>query len=240
MSEEKTQDPFDDCDYYDASENPEQLTNGSPEEAIEDVLDGEFYPACDAEAEIRKYGEIEVVGYVRKAVDPKTAKLWAERFADLMNEWWPEEEYGNPEDDADGPGNAQFIEEVLPVIQAALDRTEVWQCESVAKRTYSVDDVLAMMREENPDWFEDQENADHPLYKVARWLDDWAYTDSHVRLDRQKLRELLAEDEATAGYLPTEDQCREFIVGEHDTGAPPAKLVADFPKTNAFLESCWE
>lgn len=84
----------------------------------------------------------------------------------------------------------------------------------------------------------DEDCRSHPLYVAASNLTSWAWCDSRVSLDRQKLRELLAEDEEGAGYLPDEQQCMEFICGADD-GEPPAKLVADFPKTHAYLEEVW-
>ena len=80
---------------------------------------------------------------------------------------------------------------------------------------------------------------EHPLHGAARALAEWAYCDSMLVHDQAKLRELLAEDEATAGYLPTDEQCEAFICGGDD-GAPPADLVRDFPKTHAWLEEQWQ
>jgi hypothetical protein len=59
-----------------------------------------------------------------------------------------------------------------------------------------------------------------------------------VRLDRSKLRRLLSLDSEQSGYLLDEEQCGEFICGD-DSGRPPAKLVADFPRTHAYLEAVW-
>lgn len=80
---------------------------------------------------------------------------------------------------------------------------------------------------------------EHPVYRAARVLAEWAVADSNIHIDQRALREHLADDSERAGYLPDDDQCAEFIMGGDD-GAPPPKLVADFPKTNAFLESYWE
>lgn len=76
-------------------------------------------------------------------------------------------------------------------------------------------------------------------YYVAARLAEWAYTDSGIVLDRLKLEALLKEESVAAGYLPSDDECMEFICGADD-GEPPAKLVRDFPKTNAYIEGYWE
>ncbi|HEX4334651.1 MAG TPA: hypothetical protein VH062_01990 [Polyangiaceae bacterium] len=79
---------------------------------------------------------------------------------------------------------------------------------------------------------------EHPVHRAARQLAEWAYCDSMIELNRSKLRELLSEDEQTSGYLPSDEQCMQFICGGDD-GAPPPDLVRDFPKTHAWLEEFW-
>lgn len=83
------------------------------------------------------------------------------------------------------------------------------------------------------------ETGEHPIAHVAIELQQWAYTDSLIVLDLVKLTALLIEDERQAGYLPSDKQCELLICGGDD-GAPPAQLVRDFPKTNAYLEKEWE
>lgn len=83
------------------------------------------------------------------------------------------------------------------------------------------------------------EDAAHPLYVAALRIAQWAYCDSMVKLDSRKLRERLSDDADVSGYLPDETQCMEFVCGD-DSGAPPAKLVADFPATHAYLEEFWQ
>jgi len=79
---------------------------------------------------------------------------------------------------------------------------------------------------------------EHPVHRAARFLAEWAWCDSRVELNRSRLREHLAADSTECGYLPTEQQCADFICGD-DSGRPPAKLVADFPRTHAYLEEIW-
>jgi hypothetical protein len=146
-------DPWDTADYYECREGVEELTHETLEDALESYLDGCMEPECDAEAVIRAVGMIEVTAYARKTVDPADAKRWAERLADEVNESWRDEEYGNPDDDQGGPGDDEFVREVTAVIQRAFDRTDVWQCERVAKRKFSTEELLAIMRKECPEWF---------------------------------------------------------------------------------------
>jgi hypothetical protein len=60
----------------------------------------------------------------------------------------------------------------------------------------------------------------HPLDACVESICGWAYTDSLVELDRKRVREALAADHATSGYLMSEEQCASFICGD-DSGAPP-------------------
>ena len=77
------------------------------------------------------------------------------------------------------------------------------------------------------------------IQRCVRELSGWAFCDSSVQLDQRELYDYLALDYETSGYLPTDEQCMLFITGG-DEGTPPADLVRDFPKTNAFIERYWE
>lgn len=79
----------------------------------------------------------------------------------------------------------------------------------------------------------------HPLDQAVKALSGWSYTDSLVQLDAVRLRQCLADDAAQndRGML-TPGECEAFICGGED-GAPPAELVAAFPKTHAFIEEYW-
>ena len=81
--------------------------------------------------------------------------------------------------------------------------------------------------------------GEHGLHRAARLLSEWAYCDSMIEIPQAQLRKRLNEDHETAGYLPTDEQCMEFICGGDD-GAPPPDLVRDFPKTHAYLEEFWQ
>lgn len=157
MVTEGTPSRFDLADYYACSPDEEHLSHSSPEEAIEEQLD--FYGGGSGNAEevIRLEGNVTVYAYSRKAVDPSLAQRWACGLADTLNEWWSEEEYGDPDGDADGPGDRAFVTAVTTAIQEAIARTTVWACEAAGVRTYTSEVVLAMMREHNPEWFEEKE-----------------------------------------------------------------------------------
>jgi hypothetical protein len=88
----------------------------------------------------------------------------------------------------------------------------------------------------------------YPLDNNAQWLDQWAQSDSCLKLDRGLLRAKLAEDVALTGTaLMTEQECMEMIVGpmSDDRERPcsddhiPLDLIARFPSTHAWLNAQW-
>ena len=50
--------------------------------------------------------------------------------------------------------------DVTDPYDTAVKRATVWRCGSVGTREYSEDEVLAMMRVENPGWFGDEKAGD--------------------------------------------------------------------------------
>ncbi len=77
-----------------------------------------------------------------------------------------------------------------------------------------------------------------PIIRAARVLAERALTDSMIRLDQAAVRELLSEESVSAGYVPTDEQCEQFITGD-ELGDIPPKLAADFPRLHAYLDSVW-
>ena len=74
-------------------------------------------------------------------------------LAERVNDQWCEE-YGDPDGDHE-IDEAALAAELLPALTAAVARTTVWSCSQVAERTYSAEEVLAMMREDHPSWFKE-------------------------------------------------------------------------------------
>lgn len=76
------------------------------------------------------------------------------------------------------------------------------------------------------------------LNRAVSALADWAYSDSHVELD-DLVKDALLADFATAGRLPSDDECELLITG-NDDGEIPEELTQLFPKTHAYLATFWE
>lgn len=71
-------------------------------------------------------------------------------------------------------------------------------------------------------------------------LQKWAYGDSHVELNRDKLMDALDADlNANGDRRMSESECEEFVTGGEE-GEISEELKAAFPRTHAFLESHWE
>lgn len=147
---------------YDAAEfytcrAPDLLSLTSPEEAIEEKLDG-WIDDGDTEAAIRKYcaeHPVTVTGYSPRAIPDSVVKKLAEDTLERIDEYLGED-FGDP--DGGGMFSKTAAEEcmavLLPAVRAACDRAKVWACEEVGTRTYSPDEVVTMMREHCPEWFE--------------------------------------------------------------------------------------
>lgn len=73
-----------------------------------------------------------------------------------------DDEYADPDGNpclSDGV-DAELRAALLPVLRTAVTRATIWACEEVGRRSYSAEEVAAMMRDENPDWFEPEDHTD--------------------------------------------------------------------------------
>jgi len=144
-------------DFYDCGDG-EQLSHESPEEAVEDWLEGWLEPDCDVSAAIREQAPIELTVFRRNALEAG----WVERQAEMALETLEEsfsEEYGDPEA---GLSDSQFErakKECLPALTKAfqdfISQFEVWRCDPIAKVILDADQIEEMMRAYNPDWWTD-------------------------------------------------------------------------------------
>ena len=77
------------------------------------------------------------------------------------------------------------------------------------------------------------------LDSVAESLCNWAFSDSHVKLDKIALKDVLREDFGySACRLPTEKEC-ELIVTGGDEGEVPEEIRDNFSQTCEFIGSYW-
>jgi len=153
-----TTNDFDNADFYDCQDS-EDLTCTTPEEALEEYIDGWTEVGDSLEAVIRKYSPIIVVGYRRKTISDGEMRReirWSvDEFVQRLTN-----EYGDPDGGPDSSISTEAIEvlidTIFPTIRETIDEHFlVWACESVGKREYNADEVIALMREHRPDWFEE-------------------------------------------------------------------------------------
>ena len=137
-------------DPYDTADS-ENLTHDTPVGAIEEFLDDFMSPGCDVAAIIAEHSPIEVTGSAREVVTPGNISGLADSLVADVDTWWTDN-FGDP--DGDGLNDQQLERDIASAIEAAVKRATVWRCGSVGTREYSEDDVVAMMREQNPGWFE--------------------------------------------------------------------------------------
>lgn len=153
---------YENATYYDCFDS-EDYTHETPDEAIEYLLDAEMTPNCDAEKVIRDQGSIEVKAYNRDKVTPGWIDRLACRLAELAEEEWSDE-YGSPDGDGFKEGAiGHLVERFSDTLTEVIPQQQVWRCSECDSYTYSVEEVLALMRDHRPDWFEEPEDAGHSL-----------------------------------------------------------------------------
>ena len=147
-------DAFDGADYYDCCDS-QLLRHDSPSEAIEDMLDMWATPDCDMVALIEEHAPITVTAYHRSEITDAEWTAFALNAAagilDSINE-----EYGDP----DGGHELRETEESLgaalePALRAwCKEHYQPWRCNPSGERVYEAAEVEALMRADNPHWFE--------------------------------------------------------------------------------------
>jgi hypothetical protein len=148
---------FDSAIYYDCNDK-EELSCTTPEDAIEEYIDGWVEVGDDLESVIRIYSPITVEAYRFQKISYEDIRNETEfaigRLVESLHD-----EYGCP-DDNDGMSSEVIkglVDAVLPTIKKAIDEHfRVWACETAGSRIYTADEVIALMREHRPDWFEDK------------------------------------------------------------------------------------
>jgi hypothetical protein len=153
MSEDAKADVFGNAELYDCDEGAEVLSYESPSTAIERWLDGFMSPGCDAEAIIREHAPITVYAFEREKLSDKWADVAAEWAAERLEESW-QDDHGGEDSPFTDEQRASLVAELTPIFDRFARLHPVWRCSKVAERTYSEDEVIAMMREDTC-WFDD-------------------------------------------------------------------------------------
>lgn len=143
--------------YYDCCD-AEQLEHESPEDALMERFDD--WCAGDMShlrAAFAALCPIEVVEYRREVVADdwiiREATWLAERLSERFSE-----DYGDPDGYHDGFAEAVIVDaasKLVPWVKETVAHGTVWHCKRVGSRTYSAEEVEAMLRPYCPEWFEE-------------------------------------------------------------------------------------
>jgi len=138
-------DKVDGAKFY-ACDDPEILTHTCVEEAIEEWLDVQWEPDQSSAEILDRICPIEVIAYDEMGKREASIKGRGESVMEDLEEHLMED-YGNPDGDFDfwAPEQRQeLIAQLDDVFKRALDKADVWQCESVGMRQFTAMQVLEM------------------------------------------------------------------------------------------------
>lgn len=143
---------FDGATFYDCGD-PEELHYESPSEAIEAHLDNAWEVGNTAMQTLDYVAPLEVKAFVPKKIPKGFGESAIDRMLEDFDENYWCEEFGNPIDGGHEPWTGDELKalkaKLYAVMDEALSHADVWQCDVVATRTYSEDEVRALV----PDWF---------------------------------------------------------------------------------------
>lgn len=139
--------------YYSTSADDERLSHEDLDECIEEHLEG-----CGGTIEEAVTKILTVHAWRRSAIDLEAeGKRQLKRFLENMSEAILEE-YGEPDGDSDDVFGSEaeeaFKAAVTPALKALLSTVVPWQCSVVGERTFTADELLAWVREHEPQWLE--------------------------------------------------------------------------------------
>jgi len=139
---------FEDAKFYDGRD-PEVLNHSELEEALVDVLDMAWEKGMTKEQHLAACCPIEIKAYNPVKVNPEVAGHRAEAVLEDFEEYLMED-YGNFEGDHDfwqKEERAELQSKLEAVLKEALEKLQVWQCEVVATKEFSTEEVLKVIPE---------------------------------------------------------------------------------------------
>lgn len=152
MAEEVVADPFFTAKYYDCKES-ERLTHESAEEAIVDFFEGYVETGHKLRAIIEECCPFEVVAYEHLVIDDDMLLSCSEDALEAAVESLSNyEDYWDP--DGDGPGvTREKLKAVAPkmlgILRELFEGISVWGCTVVARRNYNLEEIVAILREDD-------------------------------------------------------------------------------------------
>jgi hypothetical protein len=141
---------------FDCIGDPDELQHEDVESVIEEMVDASSERDSAILDVIRGICPVTVDAY-SPAVD---AAGWVKRTTEVLvdrvgDEW---SEYGDPNVGGYAGGidaGSSLENRIKEALEDFIEEAHVWSCHKVGERVYSYDEVVAMMREYSPEWFDD-------------------------------------------------------------------------------------
>jgi len=147
------------ADYWDCDESTDSLSHDDPQSALEEHLDGWLMPhdSRGIEAQIWEIGPVKIWPWHRQSIDAKEVERLTKHLLEEADEWLCENTIL-----ADPEGGDLLSKQTREKHQPAMAATvaalcadaSVWHCERGEAITLTADEVIALLREQCPEWFE--------------------------------------------------------------------------------------
>jgi len=143
----------DGADYYSTSADTERLSHEELGECIWEHLEG-----CGGTIEEAAIKGLTVCAWKRLAIDVESeAKRRLDSFVEDVCQDLAEE-FGEPGGDWDGGPTIKEAEDftsvALPALKTLISKVQPWRCNVVGERTFTAEELLAWVRENEPEWLE--------------------------------------------------------------------------------------
>lgn len=143
--------------FYDCRDS-ERLSNTSPEEAIVELFDTSIlWSGKLTEEKIAEHCPIIVTGHAPATIGQEyiysCAEHAVERFEESLSE-----DFGDPEGYytiLEKSVRDVFTKKLFEAFNEAAKTVTPWLCDVVETKDYNVEEVCAILRDSNPEWFEE-------------------------------------------------------------------------------------
>ena len=142
--------------YYDCRES-DRLEYTSPEEAIVELFDVCYDWEGDlTDEEVAKHCPVTVLGHAPAVINSNYVYSCAETAVDRFEESLCED-FGDPDGDSDVLSytvKQNLREKIFDMFSEAAKTMTPWLCETVEKQVYTAEEICAILRREQPEWFD--------------------------------------------------------------------------------------
>lgn len=144
--------------FWTCDDSVERLSHDVMEDAITEFVDGFLAPGCDTEAILRsQVAPLTVYGYSRAEVTDKKLESEGVRLVENLVENLNEDEWGDPEgqhDIIDEATQERLARAFITALKAERQHIVPWSCEQTKTVVLEADELVALVRELAPSWFD--------------------------------------------------------------------------------------